>query len=415
MIATNPRRCDVRPVRVMVLAAVAAAIALVTVVRGGQALAATGPQTGAVIVDPTTEVALTGTQGSMTPFQIELPAESACSEDTTGGGYHIYGYLVPSTTSPAALAYNSVGPAGGFPLIEQSGSLYSAINTVASTGAIPEPTPALLFGGNYGAFGSHIAAGAYNIGISCTTPAGTADKFWNNEIAFTADSSDPNGFAWALVSHAVATATVLAASPPSPQLHGTAVTMTATVTPAAAGSAQFFDGAALLGTTSVSSGVATFTASGLAVASHSLKAVFTPSDTTAFAASTSNVITYVVTATSGVSSTTSTTLASSTTSTTVATATTTATTTTTVAATDTGTAADTGTTSGTEALAPAGSSSNDPTSGSAAALAATGVPISDYVTWALLLIVLGGVLVEIARGRLQPYPTTPGRTARGGE
>jgi hypothetical protein len=68
------------------------------------------------------------------------------------------------------------------------------------------------------------------------------------------------------------------ASKPNPSTFGTAVTLTATVTPAgsatATGSVTFTDGATALGTAPLSSGKATFTTSALAVGTHSITATY---------------------------------------------------------------------------------------------------------------------------------------------
>ena len=79
-------------------------------------------------------------------------------------------------------------------------------------------------------------------------------------------------------------------------MSGTSVTFTATVSPAAAGTVQFFDGASTLGSpATVSGGTASTTTSALSIATHSIKATFTPTDPTAFVGSTSSVLSYTVT------------------------------------------------------------------------------------------------------------------------
>lgn len=98
-----------------------------------------------------------------------------------------------------------------------------------------------------------------------------------------------SGNTWTQVYPAVATATSTAlAATPNPSTVGDTVTLNATVTPAAAGTVQFKDGATNLGTpVAVSAaGAASTTTSSLSTGSHSLSAVFTPTDPTAFAAST---------------------------------------------------------------------------------------------------------------------------------
>jgi hypothetical protein len=93
----------------------------------------------------------------------------------------------------------------------------------------------------------------------------------------------------------VATSTSLAVSPVSPAASGTVETLTATVAPAGAvGSVQFKDNGTNIGSSvAVSGGTASLTQT-LAVGSHPLTAVFTPTDATAFSGSTSSTVTYVV-------------------------------------------------------------------------------------------------------------------------
>ena len=77
------------------------------------------------------------------------------------------------------------------------------------------------------------------------------------------------------------TTTSLSVSPNGSAFAGDTVTLTASETPAAAGTVQFFDGASPLGSpVTVTAGTATYTTSSLALGSHSLTAVFTPSSTT---------------------------------------------------------------------------------------------------------------------------------------
>ncbi|HSY14352.1 MAG TPA: Ig-like domain-containing protein [Jatrophihabitantaceae bacterium] len=75
----------------------------------------------------------------------------------------------------------------------------------------------------------------------------------------------------------VATTTTLTASP-SPANVGATVTLSATVSPTAAGTVQFEDGSTPIGSpVTVTAGVATTTDSALALGSHTLNAVFSPS------------------------------------------------------------------------------------------------------------------------------------------
>ena len=71
-----------------------------------------------------------------------------------------------------------------------------------------------------------------------------------------------------------ATSTVTLASSPNPSAFGASVTLTATVTSGATGTATFQDGATSLGTGTISAGIATLTISTLAVGTHSITAQY---------------------------------------------------------------------------------------------------------------------------------------------
>lgn len=91
-------------------------------------------------------------------------------------------------------------------------------------------------------------------------------------------------------SGATQTTTSLSADPTS-AAPGDNVTLTATVTPSnAAGNVEFFDGATSLGTAAVSNGTATKVVNTLSSGTHSLTAKFEPTDSTAFAESTSGPV-----------------------------------------------------------------------------------------------------------------------------
>ncbi|WP_454041763.1 HtaA domain-containing protein [Cellulosimicrobium sp. Marseille-Q8652] len=95
---------------------------------------------------------------------------------------------------------------------------------------------------------------------------------------------------------AVATSTTLAVSPSGTSVEGEAVTLSATVAPAAAGVVEFRDGGSVLGTAETAQGVARLEKSDLAVGDRALSAVFTPADPAGFVGSTSAVVNHAVTA-----------------------------------------------------------------------------------------------------------------------
>lgn len=139
--------------------------------------------------------------------------------------------------------------------------------------------------------GTSLQAGEYDVTAKCVKGLTQASfGTFTAAIFFTSPTTYNTG------SVAVATTTSLAVSPSSPAASGTVETLTATVAPAGAvGSVQFKDNGANIGSAvSVSGGTASLTQT-LASGSHPLTAVFTPTDATAFSASTSNTVTYVVT------------------------------------------------------------------------------------------------------------------------
>lgn len=100
-------------------------------------------------------------------------------------------------------------------------------------------------------------------------------------------------------SAATSTTTSLAVSPSSTATAGASVTLTATVSPSAAGTVAFKDGATTIGSAAVSGSTATFSTTSLSVGSHTLTAVFAPTNTASFSGSGSNAVTYTITSSGG--------------------------------------------------------------------------------------------------------------------
>lgn len=90
------------------------------------------------------------------------------------------------------------------------------------------------------------------------------------------------------------TSTQLGVTPSGPAAAGTEETLTATVTPAAAGTVQFRDGTAPLGDPVPVTGAAASLTTTLPPGTHTLSATFTPADPAAFTGSTSATVSYVV-------------------------------------------------------------------------------------------------------------------------
>ena len=118
----------------------------------------------------------------------------------------------------------------------------------------------------------------------------------SNQVAPKYDTADvlvnPANNTWTQIYPAVATPTTTTlGSSANPSIQGASVTLTATESPATAGSVQFQDGAANLGSPVPvnGSGVATLNTSFSTTGPHSLHAVFSPTDTTNFSGSTGNL------------------------------------------------------------------------------------------------------------------------------
>ncbi|HEY3408616.1 MAG TPA: Ig-like domain repeat protein, partial [Propionicimonas sp.] len=134
------------------------------------------------------------------------------------------------------------------------------------------------------------AGGTYSMGIAYMT---------NNDLTvvkayYTTINVDAGTGTWKFATYVppvvTATTTKLSADKASLTVGGS-VALTATVTPsAAAGSVEFFDGTTSLGTSVVSLGTATRTATVASVGSHSYKAAYSPSSGS-YSASTSSVVT----------------------------------------------------------------------------------------------------------------------------
>ncbi|BCJ70310.1 Ig-like domain-containing protein [Polymorphospora rubra] len=143
-------------------------------------------------------------------------------------------------------------------------------------------------------------------GRATLTMTGLADGAYDLQATFR--PTDPNRYTQAVSNSvngyrvgagtqpATDTTTTLTVTPDGSQPAGTPLTLTATVAPnSATGTVRFLAGDTELGTTAVTQGTAAFTAT-LAVGTHSLRAVFTPADATAYRPSESAVRTVEITA-----------------------------------------------------------------------------------------------------------------------
>lgn len=239
--------------------------------------------------------------GSLTFF-------NAAGAAITGGNNlsHIFDFAEASTTDAntglkATLEFANPQPAtptGSFP-----NSLASASTTTPNTAAPAPLNTATNPVATSGATGANLtnfiaantantAAGFVNVfQVRVVTSGGGGGsnpnaQYWEDDIQV-----NPAAGTWTQIFPAVAatTATTLTAAP-NPALTTQSVTLTATETPATAGSVVFSDGGTALGAAVPvnGSGVATLAHTFGTTGSHSLSAVFTPTDTADFGGSTGN-------------------------------------------------------------------------------------------------------------------------------
>jgi Bacterial Ig-like domain (group 3) len=130
--------------------------------------------------------------------------------------------------------------------------------------------------GASGAFpGSALSADVVTTSVSgqATSPVITANAAAGSYAA-TAAAGEANAASYALTNTQGSTTTALGSSL-NPSTFGASVTFTATIAPAAAtGTVSFYDGVTLLGTGTLTGGVATYATTALAVQTHSITAVY---------------------------------------------------------------------------------------------------------------------------------------------
>jgi hypothetical protein len=245
--------------------ATAGALATGTLLAAGTGVASAAPVLGTLTLTPAT-----GNQSST----LTATTNAHCNASDTG----IVGYMSgPGISSPNDVLQGN-----------------TPINLVDGASGLSFPVGS-IFRDIFSANAINSPSGAYTVRIACIG----ADSFtetgeFSQVVNFTPTGTQFNA-TYATVVPAQSTTTTLAQNNASGSF-GDSVTFTATVAPSgAAGSVQFKDGVADLGTpqTVNGSGVATFTTSSLSVGSHTISSVFTPSGS-GFNGSTSNSVTHTV-------------------------------------------------------------------------------------------------------------------------
>jgi hypothetical protein len=277
----------VRRLAVGVSTAVVACGVLLTVPGAASATSTTPPwepdgdSVGGLLFFDSSGQQITGGSIDDAPLAAYVEGTSAVRANDTKAT--LFGYLpvngqVPGQWQGEAIGASTVYPNGSAP------APLSSVTLPVETGAANDESIATLaadFPNNDTSSDGY--AGIYQLRLRTSamglTPTTTYDSA---DIQITGDT-------WSVVYPlpTTATTTTLAVSPASPVLHGKAVKLTATVTPAdATGSVKFLDGSTVLSTVAVVSGSATYTTSALKDGTHKLTAEFVPGS--GFATSTSS-------------------------------------------------------------------------------------------------------------------------------
>ncbi|MDN4613739.1 HtaA domain-containing protein [Leifsonia sp. F6_8S_P_1B] len=192
---------------------------------------------------------------------------------TGGGVFGVYVGVGPKSAKDNADWFTNAG-------------YYQGVKWVSSIGADGAFSQALtgitqVFTSN----GRQVDCSTEECGVYTFAAHGSADR--------TQDTYAPIAFAAPAVEPAATQLTI--ASSVATVKEGEGVTLSATVSPAAAGTVTFLDGAASLGDVPVNGAFASLTTT-LAAGSHTITASFAPADPAAFAPSTSSAVTVEVTA-----------------------------------------------------------------------------------------------------------------------
>jgi len=143
--------------------------------------------------------------GSETVFSARPPVGARCNGDTAHDSYLVDSYLVRRGTAPTAVNFRGGIPSRGFGFITD-GAYYGAVNTTRDTGQLfifpDRVTWSRLTKQDLFPHGEHSTV--WETGIACADRDGVVRRYWNAEVAFTADARDPHGFTWSVLQAAAA-------------------------------------------------------------------------------------------------------------------------------------------------------------------------------------------------------------------
>jgi len=226
------------------------------------------------------------TGGSINDSPLAAYVQGAATVRTGDTRATLFGYLPVQGESPGQWSGEALSLSTTYPNSSAPSSLASSDLPLVTGASGDESVAQLEADFPNSDTSSDGYAGIYVLRIkTSSTGQGTATGYDSADIQI--DSA--NG-TWSVIYPAptlIATTTTISTVPTSPQVAGTSVALTATVSPAAPGSVQFEVGTTDIGSpVTVSGGTATTTTTTLPVGDDSLSAVFTPASSSAYSGST---------------------------------------------------------------------------------------------------------------------------------
>ncbi|MGW4898158.1 Ig-like domain repeat protein [Kitasatospora sp. NPDC004240] len=192
--------------------------------------------------------------------------------------------VAQATTTALTVTPNGSATAGADVTLTAAVSPAAAGTVQFLDGATPVGSPVAVSGGQAVLTTNALAEGTHGLKAVFTS---TDARYLGSTSAAVSYTISPRG--------AAATTTALAVSPAGSAPKGTPVTLTAAVSPAAAGTVEFKDNGTVIGSQPVNAGAAQLTVGDAAEGDHSFTAAFTPADPAAFAASASAAVAFTVT------------------------------------------------------------------------------------------------------------------------
>jgi hypothetical protein len=278
-----------------------AAVALLTVAMGSLAIGLSGsafaagnppwepvanpPEAGSLTFYNAAGQQITGGSTTAQPFAAYVQGSTALHAGDTKAT--VLGYTPVDGQAPGAWSGEAISASTTYPNSSAPGTLGTSALPLVTGGSGDESIAQYVSDFPNSDTSSDGYAGLYVLRVKTSgTSAGVSTSYDSADIQVT-------GSTWSVVYPAptlTSTSTSLGALPASPQVGGTSVTLTATVSPSAPGTVQFEYGTGTptdIGSpVTVTGGTASISTTGLPVGTDSLSAVFTPAQFSAYSGST---------------------------------------------------------------------------------------------------------------------------------